>query len=1098
MQSRFKIGILTLVFCISNIIGCSYNIRPLDQKDYLEYIADYKLIPGVTKEEIQAIEGLKEKYDQFTYGTLLSGEAFEFSDGTKGGFSVRLCMMLSRMFGIPFQHQFYDKNDLLVAMEDNTLDFSSELSLSQEMRQNFLMTDAMYDRSIKMFTNIDNKMSMHHDHNSMIRPMRYAFLEGSATAGQVVRTTSMPVEVFFVSDYTAAAELLREQKVDAFLDEAPAIYFFESYEFIEAQDYFPIIYTPISMSTANQELKSIISVTQKFLDNGGVAYISNLYAEGNRDIMRHKLFSSFTDEEMAYIHALNDNSGKVRLAAESDNYPISFYNEKENEFQGIAIDILKEITALTGIEFEVVNQPGLSLQKITNDLRDGEVAMFTGFMHTPSDIHDHLHSELPFSYDLCTLVTTAVHPDTELNQILYSKVGLIKDSPFASMYNEWFPNSTNTIYYMSSDEAFAGLKKGEIDFLMASQNRLLSQTNYREEPGFRSSIIFDHETPYSFGFNLNETLLRSIIGKAQRNINVEIINNHWIHKVFDYQSKMLRDIIPYLIVFTGLLIVSLVALLMLYYKNRRLGKNLESLVEIRTHELEVQTSTLKTVFSSIPDLIFCKDKNGYYTQCNNSFADYFGMRPKDIIGKNDADIFGDYELYESYRLAEAEIIQGGNIEVVEESIYSKQLGKALLFETIKTPHIQNGKVIGIMGIARNITERKAIEAAAQVASQAKSEFLARISHEIRTPLNAIIGMTHIARNSINENNAVKALKSILEITVASSHLLGIINDVLDMSKIEAGKFEIMEEAFHLPTNLYEVSSIIEQRCKDKSIAYGNNLDQLPDIYVLGDKLRLNQVLINLLGNAVKFTPKGGLVNFCVDVIENSASSVHLVFKIKDNGIGMTEEQLKRLFVTFEQADSTIASRYGGTGLGLAISQNLVGLMGGQIVVESEFCAGSLFSFELILNKSDEIPIEKTPISDNDLDLKGKKFLVVEDIEINRIIIKEILFATQVEIDEAEDGRQAIEAFSNSPEGYYSLILMDIQMPIMDGYEATRQIRKMRRKDAGTIPIIAMTANAYQDDIDRAFESGMNGHFSKPIDFDNFMSILFETLIKKNK
>jgi PAS domain S-box-containing protein len=544
---------------------------------------------------------------------------------------------------------------------------------------------------------------------------------------------------------------------------------------------------------------------------------------------------------------------------------------------------------------------------------------------------------------------------------------------------------------------------------------------------------------------------------------------------------MMRDVMPYLLVVLGTLAVSLIALCLLLTRNRRLGKNLEELVKTRTHELEVKTATLTTVFSSIPDLIFCKDLKGNFTQCNQSFQRYMNREKKDIIGLNDTTLLGtaQRDLVNGYTASDREVIQSGTPRVIEEYIYSPYFDDTKLFETIKTPLIQNGRVVGIMGIARDITERKAIEAAAQAASKAKGEFLARISHEIRTPLNAIIGMTHIARNSLSDIPKVR--RSIDEITTASSHLLNILNDVLDMSKIESGKFEIIREPFYLKAALSEVSSIISQRCKDKYIAFEHNIQELPDAYLVGDKLRLNQVLINLLGNAVKFTATEGRITFRIEILSDTLDEMNLRFVLSDDGIGMTEDQMKRLFVAFEQADSTIASRFGGTGLGLAISQNLVNLMGGNISVESALHAGSTFRFELSFPKA-EAPSEVQRKPDvYTLDLSSKRILLAEDVEINRIILRELLADTGLSIEEATDGQYALDMFKVSPAGYYDLIFMDIQMPAMDGYEATRKIRSLDRPDAKTVPIIAMTANAYREDINKALGIGMNGHISKPID-----------------
>jgi PAS domain S-box-containing protein len=641
-----------------------------------------------------------------------------------------------------------------------------------------------------------------------------------------------------------------------------------------------------------------------------------------------------------------------------------------------------------------------------------------------------------------------------------------------------------------------------------------------------------------------------------------------------------------------------------------------------TKLLMEETATLTAIFDATSDHMFCKDLDLRYTRVNKSMANFYNLNKSDIIGKLDTEALWVPQVSAvEYIARDKKVFNEKQIITSEETILSND-GNQLVFEMIKSPLIREGEIIGLVGIARDITQRKEMallvrqQAEAEAASRAKSSFLATMSHEMRTPMNAIIGMTAIGKNSTDLERKNYALN---KIEGAAVHLLSVINDVLDISKIEANKLELAPIEFNFERMLQKIVNIINFRMDEKHQKFNINVDRKIPRFVIADDHRLSQVILNLLSNAVKFTPEQGEIDLDVTMASEEDGFCELHIEVSDNGIGIAPEKQTKLFQVFQQADSGISREFGGTGLGLSISKHIVELMGGIIWVESEPGQGSRFIFSvkvqraqknvasmlspdikwenmriLVVDDEPEIcayfkdlfaqlgiscgtaadgfeacrvieeqgscdiyfvdwrmpgmdgieltrkikaydkdrpsvvvmissadwavikdmaldagvskyllkPLFSSAIIDCINECLGldravgeegtkagggrfakKKLLIAEDVEINREILMSLLEDTGINIDCAQNGLEAVDIITAAPDKY-DVILMDVQMPKMDGLEATRRIRKLTSQRNRKLPIIAMTAHVFKSDIEECLAAGMDDHIGKPLDIDD--------------
>jgi len=1085
MQKKLFSILLSFIVLFS-IVSCSKVEEPgLFNSDSIK---TYRDIPHITKKEIAAIESLIQSRGHFIYGQTPGTEAFILPDGTYAGFAPRLCAFLSRFFDTQFVLKLHDREALTNDFDKKTVDFTGDFPLAAELAGLYSLSHPMANRSKKIFSIPGKKIETEND----IRGFRIGFLGGTAEADQIKQYyPDLNFYLVPVDTIEAAAQMLRSGEIDALVSDGIVESILDKYELVRAKNLFPLINMPVPLATANAELQPIITAINKYIAVGGRDILSGLYREGEEEYTRYKLRTYFTEEEKAYLDDLTSKNRVVKIAIGRDCYPISFFNSSEAALRGIVLDILAETSRLTGITFETTSIDSLfRLDTLEVLPAEASLALVAQSPYIPGLNDKFPLSDKPFASGYYALMSKHDYPNLAVHQVERARVGAIKDSSFEKIYNALFPDNNNLITYNTEEDVFRAIAENQVDLFVGFT---LLQRDFRDFAPFKINIRLNTFLKWNFAFNNDEAILRSVMDKSLNHVRIDQIMHEWESKGHNYVKKMYEEDSQYFIIVTTALSFMLLIITSSLLRNRKLNRNLEKTVRERTHELELQTGV------------------------------------------------------------------------------------------------------------------------AQVASQAKSLFLANMSHEIRTPMNAIIGMTSIGMAAVDIDRMKYCFTKIED---ASEHLLGVINDILDMSKIEANKFELSPSEFNFEKMLQRVLNVINFRAEEKQQNITVHTDIAIPKFLFGDDQRLAQVLTNLLGNAVKFTPEKGLINLDVRLSGEEKGVYTLLTTVTDSGIGMNLEQQSQLFKAFQQAEISTTRKFGGTGLGLSISKSIVEMMGGQIWVESEPGKGSSFSFTIQLAQGAEIEAKsfasgvnlssiRIMAVDDDLDMllyfsemaqqigitcdtatgaedalrvierngpchlyfidwkmpeidgieltkllkknpatsgsivimttsaewnaiaeeakkagvdkflskplfqsnieeilteylgvdqkhtveapatagifAGHCILLAEDVEINREIVKSLLESTLLEIDEAENGKEAVRKFSAAPEKY-GMIFMDVQMPEMDGYAATRAIRALDIPQAGTVPIVAMTANVFREDIEKCLEAGMSGHVGKPLNF----------------
>ncbi|MCL1814229.1 MAG: transporter substrate-binding domain-containing protein [Treponema sp.] len=589
------IVVLSLLFPACERTGLPGDAGQLiNSQDSFPVYASYRDIPGVTQEEINAIEEFRKNGRTFVYGAYLTSECFDDA-GHIGGFGVLFCQWLSSLFDLNFTPVIYEWTDLLSGLEAGTIDFTGELTATPERLTTYLMTSTIAQRTVIITT------VTHHPDPAAVstwRKPRFGYLTNSVTSAMIQPTLSFETDTIFVDSTEEAYRLLREEKIDAFIEDG-----YEGVVTVQNDltiaEIIPAVYNPVSMAARKAELAPIISVVQKYLNQGALYQMVSLYNQGYKDYFTYCFHASLTEEEKAYVSSRDGSQGDIKpipFVMEKDNYPWAFYDKTEKAWQGIAWDVLKKIESISGLHFEVVSTKDDTWSDNLVQLERGEGSFVSKLIRT-SDRKDHfLWSEVPYATDNFALLSKKEAPDVGINEILYSRVGLLANSAYSEYFPLWFPNHPNMVTFLTRAEALKALDKGEIDLYMGTRDTILNLTNYMEKPGYKVNLVFYQTADSYFGFNPDEKILCSVISKAQGLVNTELLENRWLSRTFDYQHKLISQRQFYLIGFSIALGVIVFLLFALLQKSKKSRHHLKVLVRRRTRELEIQKDAAQNAF----------------------------------------------------------------------------------------------------------------------------------------------------------------------------------------------------------------------------------------------------------------------------------------------------------------------------------------------------------------------------------------------------------------------------------------------------------------------------------------------------------------------
>ena len=1117
LLGRRRFGLLTMFGCRSsdrhrNISKCNpikFNIKRMTA-GVLTALISISMFSTVAYADEAEQKKVKVGY--------FENEIFQEGAGegqVKTGYAYEYYLKLSEYTGWEYEYVYGGFSELYQMLLDGDIDFLAGLAKTEE-RQSIIGYPAM-----PMGSETYNLVK-HSDDESIT--ISYSTLEGkkigvldSAMVGVLERFLeehSLTAEVVKYPDHQSMLTDFDDKKIDVLVAESDGTSGRENAELLYAfgsSDYY------LCVSNKRPDLLDELNMAQEQLNVEEPNYVNSLSIKYYSSSITSRSMSS---EEKQW---LNDNT-ELHVGYLNNYLPYSD-TDVEGHVTGLISDLIPKMLTELGIDYLRVTYTGYdNYDAMIDAMRDGfiDVAFPVGGGLYYSEQNGIYQSNVVESSATELIYKGEYSSETE-------KHFAINENNRMQYYyvSTYYPDAEIT-FYNSIEECLAAVDDGDVSATTLNglrANDIIKSSKYNA----LSMRQLSHSDDRCFGVKIgNEGLLR-IINRGISVVGEDYLQNlpyRYTDSLYKYTaSEFIRDnTIPIAI---ALIAIATPVTIFVIESNRRKKREMEERLAL-SEELLEQTQRREDQDRMITAMA-SDYRCVYQVDLDKNDAVCYRADPDDPDQTGEGVHFEYYERFkwygetyidENYKDGFLEFIKPDNIRkaLAESSLITyrylirregNEYYEMIRMAGVRHPEDRDDHIVHAIGLGLTVIDKEmrdsmtrnqilseALESAEE-ANKAKTAFLSSMSHEIRTPMNAIIGLDSLA---LKDETLKDETREYLEkIGGSAQHLLGLINDILDMSRIESGRMIIRREEFAFRDMIEQISTMVMSQCAEKGLKYECEMTgEFSDCYI-GDDMKLKQVLINILSNAIKFTDAPGSVNLNVEKVAEYEDQTTIKFVIKDTGIGMDEAFLPKIFDTFTQEHSDRNNRYGSTGLGMAITKNIVDNMNGTIAVESEKGVGTEFTVTITLkngvgngqteDSSDNPCFREKPR----LDLDGRIILMAEDVEINAEIMKEVLSSKNAVVEWTENGKEALEKFKSSAEGYYDAILMDVRMPEMDGLEATDNIRHLDRDDAKRIPIIALTANAFDEDVQRSLQVGMNAHLSKPVEPERLFKTMEELI-----